>query len=87
MSPGLVVMGDDSCMKGLGSNPYTGWTFFISICCKNGSVCLKRQKINKKEAGVGPLKIALTMRSTSRCFEPSIPCQSIYVLFMTLELY
>ena len=29
---------------------YAGWTFFISNCCKNCNVCLKRRKINKKEA-------------------------------------
>ena len=37
--------------------PYTGWTwhFFTLICCKNcNDVCLKRPKINEKEAGVGP---------------------------------
>ena len=35
--------------------PYTGWTFFTFICCKNcDDVCLKRPKINEKEAGVGP---------------------------------
>ena len=29
--------------------------FFTYICCKNcNDVCLKRPKINKKEAGVGP---------------------------------
>ena len=36
---------------------YTGWTwnFFTLICCKNCiDVCLKRPKINEKEAGVGP---------------------------------
>ena len=28
--------------------------FFILICCKNGNdVCLKRPKINEKQAGVG----------------------------------
>ena len=30
-------------------------TFFTFICCKNFIVCLKRPKINKKEAGVGPI--------------------------------
>ena len=35
--------------------PYTGWTFFTY--CKNCNVCLKRPKINEKEAGVGPLFI------------------------------
>ena len=33
--------------------PYTDWTFFTFICCKNCEVCLKRPKINEKEAGVG----------------------------------
>ena len=36
---------------------YTGLelTFFTLICCKNCiDVCLKRPKINEKEAGVGP---------------------------------
>ena len=35
---------------------YTGWTFFTLICCKNCIVCLKRPKINEKDAGVGPFK-------------------------------
>ena len=26
----------------------------LRICCKNGVVCLKRLKINEKEAGNGP---------------------------------
>ena len=30
--------------------------FFKFICCKNCSVCLKRPKINEKEAGVGTFK-------------------------------
>ena len=36
--------------------PDTGWTwhFFTLICCKNCIVCLKRPKINEKEAEVGP---------------------------------
>ena len=40
--------------------PYTGWTFghfFTLICCKIVPiVCLKRPKINGKEAGVAPFK-------------------------------
>ena len=38
------------------SMQYTGWEwhFFIWICCKKCIVCLKRPKINKKEAVVGP---------------------------------
>ena len=37
--------------------PYTGWTlghFFTLICCKKIIVCLKRPKINEKEAWDGP---------------------------------
>ena len=30
--------------------------FFTYICCKNCLVCLKRPKINEKEARVGPFK-------------------------------
>ena len=42
--------------KVVGSNPGTvHWmdmTFFTLICCKNcNDICLKRPKINKKEAG------------------------------------
>ena len=33
--------------------PYTVFTFFTNICCKNCNVCLKRPKINEKEAGIG----------------------------------
>ena len=39
--------------------PYHGWTFghfFTLICCKNYTVCLKRLKINEKEAVIGPFK-------------------------------
>ena len=33
--------------------PYTGWTFFTFICCKNcNDVCLKRQKIIDKRPGL-----------------------------------
>ena len=44
--------------KVMGSNPDTiNWmdmTFFTLICYKSCIVCLKRPKINKKEARVGP---------------------------------
>ena len=33
--------------------PYTGWTFFTFICCKNCIVSLERPKINEKESGIG----------------------------------
>ena len=53
-----MVIGRDSRSKGHGfeSGQDTGWTFFTYICYKNCNVCLKRPKINKKEAGVCPFK-------------------------------
>ena len=56
---GLVVMRVNSCYKGREfESPHripTGWTFFqISFCCKVCNVCLKKTKINEKEAVVGP---------------------------------
>ena len=60
-SPGLVVMGGDSCSDDRG---FESWHhildghFFPLICCKIcNDVCLIRPKINDKEAGVGPLFI------------------------------
>ena len=50
-------MGDNSCLKGCG---FESWRcildghFFTLICCKNCIACLKRLKINEKEAGLGP---------------------------------
>ena len=41
----------------VGSNPSIGYwikNFPHINCCKNCNVCLKRPKINEKEAGVGP---------------------------------
>ena len=57
-SPGLVVMRGDSHSIGCG---FESWRhildgrdiFFTSICCKYCIVCLKRLKINEKEARVG----------------------------------
>ena len=58
-SPGLVVMGGDSHSEGHGFESryyildgHFSHIFVVKIC----NVCLKRPKINKKEAGVGPLK-------------------------------
>ena len=57
-SPGLVVMRRDSQYKGSGfesRHRILDGHFFTYICCKNcNDVCLKRRKINEKEAGVGP---------------------------------
>ena len=53
-----MVMGVDSRSKGRGfesQRRILDGHFFTLICCKNCIVCLKRPKINKKEAGVGPI--------------------------------
>ena len=52
-----MAMGRDSRSEGRGfvsRHSILDGHFFIYICCKNCIVCLKRRKINKKEAGVGP---------------------------------
>ena len=57
-SPGLVVMGRNSRSEGCGfksQHHKLDGQFFTYICCKNCyDVCLKRPKINEKEAGFGP---------------------------------
>ena len=56
-SPGLVVMGGDSCSRGRGfkSQHHILYGHFLTfICCKNCNVCLKNAKINEKEAVDGP---------------------------------
>ena len=53
-SPGLVVMGRDSSGFESWHRILDGY-FFTYSCGKNcNDVCLKRPKINEKEAGVGP---------------------------------
>ena len=57
MIPGVMVMGGDSCLRGFGFKSQLrilNGHFIALICCKNYIVCLKRLKINEKEAGVGP---------------------------------
>ena len=52
-------MGRDSRSKGCGlESRYCILVghFFTNICCKNCNGCLKRPKINVKEAGIGPFK-------------------------------
>ena len=52
-----MVMGGDSCARGHGFESryrILDGHFFTYNCCKNCNVCLKRLKINNKEAGVGP---------------------------------
>ena len=56
-SPGLVVMGGESCSKGCGFESrhrildgHFSHIFVVKIC----NVCLKRLKTNEKEVGVGP---------------------------------
>ena len=53
-----MVMGEDYVPMVMVLNPgaiyWMDMTFFTLICCKKCIVCLKRLKINKKEAGIGP---------------------------------
>ena len=58
-SIGLVVMGDDSCLKGRG---FESWHcvldghFFTLICCKNCIVCLKKTENKLKRPGLAHKK-------------------------------
>ena len=56
-SPGLVVTGDVSCSRGRrfkSRRHILDEHFFTFICWKNCIVCLKRPKMNVKEARFGP---------------------------------
>ena len=59
-SPGLVVLGRDSRSEGRrfeSRHHILDAHLFTYICCKNcNDVCMKRPKINEKEAGDGPFK-------------------------------
>ena len=61
-SPGLVVMGGDSCFKGCEYKSQhlilDGYFFHIPICCKFFNVCWKRQKQMKKMLGLAHFLIA-----------------------------
>ena len=73
-----MVMGNDSCSKGRGFKSHChilDGHFFTLTWCKHSIDCLKRSKINEKEAGVGPFLrnldviaagIKLTKRFTKR---------------------
>ena len=61
-------MGRDSHSKGCGfksRHHILDGHFFTFICCKNCNVCLKRPKINKKEAGVGPFFLKKKLRAST----------------------
>ena len=64
-SPGLVAHRDShSKGRGFESRPVYWMDIFHIFCCKNCNVCLKRPKINEKEAGVGPfLKKLISLNS------------------------
>ena len=52
-------MGGDSCSEGhefKSQHRVLDRHFYTFICCKNCNVCLKRQKIDEKEAKDGPLR-------------------------------
>ena len=58
-----MVMGRDSHSEGRGFESrhcILDGHFFTYICCKNCYVCLKRPKINEKEAEVGPFFLKKT---------------------------
>ena len=58
-SPGLVVMGGDSCSKGRefeSLHHMLDGHFFTSICCENCNVWFEKTKINEKEAEDGHFK-------------------------------
>ena len=56
-TPVLVVKGGGLCLKGCGFESRRHRLeghFFALICCKKIIVCLKRPKMNQKDARVGP---------------------------------
>ena len=55
--------------------PFTGWTFFTFICCKNCKVCLKRPKKTKKRPGLA--HFFLKMYYYSRALFASIEFKSL----------
>ena len=57
-----MVMGGDSCSKGHGFDPSTGWTFYTYICCKTCIVCLKKTK--------SPGMVKFKKNITSKIFWP-----------------
>ena len=69
-----MVMGRDSHSEGRGfkfQHHILDGHFFTCICCKNcNDICLKRPKINEKEAGVGPFfkkNVQQEMRDSVQC--------------------
>ena len=55
--------------------PYSGWTFSHRFVVKI-VVCLKRPKINEKEAGDGPFK--KTISTQSECFKNNFTLDIIF---------
>ena len=82
-SPGLVGMGDDSCLQGRG---FESWHrildgHFFTLICKNCiNVCLKRPKINEKEAGAGPFKKRFIEHSSVVSSAPTILRPRVQIL-------
>ena len=81
-----MVMGGDSCFKGRGLESqhhildgHFSHIFVVNIC----NVCLKRPKINEKEAGDGPFKktdlpplpSSSSLRLPSKKFIFCLPCK------------
>ena len=86
-SPGLEIMGGDSCYEGHGFESWRAvysmvMTFFILICCKNCIVCLKRQKIKKRDPDwpiyVKTIRGWLISRAVEGCFKLDVGEQTFF---------
>ena len=51
--------------------------FFKYICCKNCNVCLKRPKIEEKEAGVGPFFNVCAIEAPHKAHSCDTPWSSL----------
>ena len=81
-SPGLVVMGDNSCLKGHG---FKSWChildghFFTLIYYKNCIVCFKKTKNKQKKVGLALLKkINFKNENSFFSLHPNHYCRGIH---------
>ena len=66
--------------------PYAGWTFFTFNCCENCKVCLKKTKINEKEAGDGRFFRKRPNQNLQWKLTPTWSCTSFRWLFSKMFL-
>ena len=91
-SPGLVVMGGDSCSEGCG---FKSWHhildghFYTYICCKNcNDVFLKRPKINNKRGWGWPIFLKKVNKPFClNCFWISFDASFIPGMCFVIEVY